>query len=130
MAAILQKMMKDADPDEGELHVDWHGKITVVDCGENLSRITCPLCRASIGLEWYADLLEDNDCAGFDDLAVTVPCCGGATTLDALGYDWPSGYARFEVAMWNAFWGPLPEETLARLGEALGHPVRQVLAHI
>jgi hypothetical protein len=126
MAAMLGELAPDADV----FDVDWHDRITVIDCGENLERITCPLCRGSIETEWYADLLEENDCEGFDDLAVSVPCCGGATTLDALGYDRPCGFARFEVAVWNALWEPLAEQTLARLGEALGHPVRQVLAHL
>jgi hypothetical protein len=125
MAAILQAMVK-----EGDFEVHWHERITVVDCGENLERITCPVCQGSIDTGWYADLLEDNGCAGFDDLAVTVPCCGGVTTLDALGYHWPSGFARFEVAVWNALWEPLDDDTLTRLGDALGHPVRQVLAHL
>jgi len=128
MAAILRRLMEEADPDEGELEVYWHERIRAVDCGENLERITCPLCRGSIDTEWYMELLEEGD--EFDDLAVIVPCCGGATTLDALDYEWPCGFARFEVAVWNALWEPLPEQTLAELGAALGHPVRQVLAHI
>jgi len=124
MAAMLQELAPDAD----ELDVDWHEKITAVDCGENLERITCPLCHGSIDTEWYMELLEQGD--KFDHLAVTVPCCSGASTLDALGYEWPCGFARFEVAVWNALWEPLPERTLTELGQVLGHPVRQVLAHI
>jgi hypothetical protein len=130
MAAILRQLAEEAGEEEDEFEVHWHERIAVVDCGENLERITCPLCSGVIDREWYADLLEDNDCAGFDDLSVTVPCCGGATTLDVLDYHWPSGFARFEVAVWNMLWEPLPPETMAALEAALGHPVCQVLAHI
>lgn len=130
MAAILRKLVEESGEQQDEFEVVWHERIAAIDCGENLERITCPLCRGSIELEWYADLLEDNDCEGFDDLTVTVPCCGGRTTLDALHYYWPSGFARFEVAVWNALWEPLPEETMDSLEAALGHPVRQILAHL
>ncbi|XUL90522.1 hypothetical protein ACQ86D_31050 [Streptomyces galilaeus] len=62
---------------------------------------------------------------------MTAPCCSAATSLDALDYDWPCGFARFEIAVWNP--GRLirfGDDELSAVAEALGHPVRQIRAHI
>lgn len=82
-----------------EIDVTWHDVIAVVDCGVNLERIGCPLCGVSTDTEWWADVLEAHIEDGFANLAVEAPCCGGATSLDALKYDWPCGFARFEAAI-------------------------------
>jgi hypothetical protein len=31
-----------------DIRVTWHKPVAVVDCGENLQRITCPHCAAEI----------------------------------------------------------------------------------
>ncbi|MFD4878149.1 hypothetical protein ACFWOB_32915 [Streptomyces sp. NPDC058420] len=113
-----------------EVDVIWHDTLSVVDCGENLQKIGCPCCGASIDTEWWAGLLETHVDDGFATLAVVVPCCGASTSLDTLDYDWPCGFARFEIAVWNPERGLFSEEELTIIGDALGHPVRQVRAHI
>ncbi|MFF3373340.1 hypothetical protein ACFYXF_10355 [Streptomyces sp. NPDC002680] len=113
-----------------DIDVTWHDTLTVVDCGQNLRRIGCPRCGASIGTEWWAGLLEATAGDGFATLATEVPCCGAAASLDELEYDWPCGFARFEIAVWNPERVWFDDEELATLGNALGHPVRQVRAHI
>ncbi|KUJ35856.1 hypothetical protein ADL25_35140 [Streptomyces sp. NRRL F-5122] len=67
---------------------------------------------------------------GFSTLLVAVPCCEVQTSLNDLVYDWPMGFARFriEVLYPNRAW--LTGEELARVADALGHPVRQILIHI
>lgn len=113
-----------------EIDVTWHDTPAVVDSGENLERIGCPLCGASIDLRWWGDLLEAHYGVGFATLAVEAPCCGGGTTLDALDYDWPCGFARFEIAIWNPERTWFGDEELALFADVLGHPVRQIRAHI
>ncbi|MFF2511501.1 hypothetical protein [Streptomyces sp. NPDC058086] len=44
--------------------------------------------------------------------------------------DWPCGFARFEIAVWNPARLWFSDEELTVLGDALGHPVRQIRAHI
>ncbi|MFF5494883.1 hypothetical protein [Streptomyces aquilus] len=112
-----------------EVDVDWYDDPTVVDGAQNLERIGCPNCRAAIDRAWWEDLMEAHE-DGFPTLDVTVPCCGAATTLDRLDYDGPCGFARFEIAVWNPETGGLSEEQLASVAQALGHPVRQIRAHI
>ena len=41
------------------IRVTWHKRVAVVDCGENLQRITCPHCAAEIDTQWWSDLLEE-----------------------------------------------------------------------
>ncbi|MYW01047.1 hypothetical protein [Streptomyces sp. SID3343] len=118
------------DDDEVDIDVSWHEAITVVDCGENLERIGCPHCGGSIDTAWWGDLLETHVADGFTTLAAKVPCCGADSSLDGLDFDWPCGFARFEIAVWNPGRGSFTDEELVRLANALGHPVRQVRAHI
>ncbi|TGZ12514.1 hypothetical protein DV517_65980 [Streptomyces sp. S816] len=113
-----------------ETEVTWYDTPTPVDCGGNLERIGCPRCGGSIDTEWWADLLEAHDEGGFATLDVAAPCCGAATSLDALDYDWPCGFARFEIAVWNPERDRFRRAELAAVAGALGHPVRQIRAHI
>lgn len=127
---LLAQFAPDSDRPESELKAEWHETVTVVDCGANLERIGCPLCGAEIDTEWWADLLEDRCDEGFDDLISAVPCCDGRTSLNDLDYDWPCGFARFEIALWNPGRSWLTDQELSAIAHALGHPVRQILAHI
>ncbi|MEW1640196.1 hypothetical protein AB0469_39820 [Streptomyces sp. NPDC093801] len=113
-----------------EIDVRWHDVVTFVDCGVNLEGIGSPLCQASIGTEWWGDLLGSDCDGGFTTLATEVPCCGGSTTLDALEYDWPCGFARFEIAIWNPERHWFSEDELTALADRLGHQVKQIRAHI
>ncbi|MFB7051551.1 hypothetical protein ACFCXT_00205 [Streptomyces vinaceus] len=119
-----------ADGMDVEIDVTWHDAVTAVDCGGNLERIGCPLCQAAIDSEWWGDLLEAHCEDGFTTLAIEVPCCGGSTALDMLDYDWPCGFARFEIAVWNAERLWFSEDELTALANRLGHPVKQIRAHI
>ncbi|GLX00982.1 hypothetical protein [Microtetraspora sp. NBRC 16547] len=113
-----------------EINVEWHDKPTFVDCGENLERIGCPRCGASINTDWWIELMDAHYEDGFASLAVQVPCCCAKSSLDALEYDWPCGFARFEIAIWNPARPWLSDEELISLGTTLGHPLRQIRAHI
>ncbi|GLW02412.1 hypothetical protein [Streptomyces lavendulae] len=66
----------------------------------------------------------------FTTLAIEVPCCGGSTTPDVLDYDRPCGFARFEIAIWNPERLWFGEGELTALADLLGHPVKQIRAHV
>ncbi|MGI5174750.1 hypothetical protein ACQEVZ_00255 [Dactylosporangium sp. CA-152071] len=129
--AYVRRMFPDPDGVQQDITVEFYDRITAVDAGENLERITCPRCGGDIPVDWYADLLEEAE-AEFDDLTVTVPCCHARTALDTLDFDWPCGFARFEIAVANP--ARVDHEVspaeLADLARILGHPVRQILIHI
>lgn len=62
---------------------------------------------------------------------MTVPCCNQAIPLDALRYDWPVGFARFEVCAMNPARRDkyeLDTTELTRVAGLLGHPA-QILGH-
>jgi hypothetical protein len=114
---------------EGVRH-EFYDRITLIDAGENTTRVSCSKCGADIGVEWFFDLIEANGEA-FDSLDVSVPCCGGVVALDSLSYDWPVGFARFEVCAMNPTRAKyeLDAEELHGLATLLGHQVAQILAH-
>ncbi len=130
-AAALMETLVPGAPGAVEVDIDvtWQDMLAFVDCGQNLERIGCPHCGNEIDIEWWGGLMDAHE-EGFATLAVTVPCCGTATTLDVLEYDWPCGFARFEIAVWNPERIWFTDEELTALAEALGHSVRQVRAHI
>ncbi|KJS56216.1 hypothetical protein VM98_08590 [Streptomyces rubellomurinus subsp. indigoferus] len=118
------------EDDDAELEVSRHDRPAAVDCGENLVSIGCPHCGGPVDPQWWRDLLEAHAEDGFATLAATVPCCGAATTLDALDYDRPCGFARFEIEVWNPSCRWFTEAQLAAVAAELGHPVRQIRAHL
>ena len=66
----------------------------------------------------------------FSDLSLIMPCCGKATDLNALRYEWPAGFARFVLRAQNAdIGGFLPASDLSVLEDILGCKLRQILAH-
>src|SRR2546423_647474 len=129
--AVLRRLVPQLDGFvTTESRTTWHERVAAVECGANLERIECPACQNAIDVEWWADLLEERFGIGFTNLAVTVPCCGAEVSLNDLRYDWPCGFARFELEAWNPNRDWLTADELAQLAAALGCDVRQVLAHI
>jgi hypothetical protein len=66
----------------------------------------------------------------FADLGVVTPCCGAATTLNDLNYDWPQGFARWWLQALNPRRGKLEPDELAKLASALGVRLREVWTHV
>ncbi|HEX6469751.1 MAG TPA: hypothetical protein VF069_11700 [Streptosporangiaceae bacterium] len=109
---------------------EFYDRVTLIDAGENTVQITCSRCGGEISVRWFFDLVEENG-ESFDHLDVTVPCCGVVVSLDNLRYEWPVGFARFEVSAMNPTRAKyeLDAEELANVTALLGHPVAQILAH-
>lgn len=114
-----------------DLEVDHYERLTVIDAGENTDSMTCPACGVVSDASFLDRLMEDHP-DGLESLDVTVPCCGSTVPLTAVEFDWPIGVARFEICVRNPTrdgQGLSPDE-LRRVGDALGHEVDQVLAHL
>jgi len=131
-AAVSYVVRLFSGPGDDVEHVDhkFYDQVTLIDAGENTTQITCPRCAEDIDLKWFYDLIEENS-ESFDGSDATVPCCGAVVPLDSLDYDWPVGFARFEVSAMNPTRAKyeLDPQELADLAALLGHPVTQVLAH-
>lgn len=107
-----------------------HDGVAFIDCGADLERIGCPRCAAPIDFDRWSDLVGARFEEGFATLDAAVPCCGAEVSLNDLDYHWPCGFACFEIEILNPErpWFTVGEA--ARIGALLGHPVRQVRAHI
>jgi len=116
--------------DVEEVEHRFYDRVTLIDAGESTTRISCSRCDGEIGLRWFYDAAGDNE-AGLGCLDARVPCCGAVVSLATLRYDWPVGFARFEVTAMNATRAKyeLDAEELAHVTGLLGHLVTQILAH-
>jgi len=113
-----------------EVTSEYFDTVTLIDAGVNTSKAKCHLCNQSIDLDWVFEVINELD-ASLANLDVVSPCCGAVVSLNDLDYDWPMGFARFEITVMN---GSRPKyeldaEELGQVALLLGHPVRQVLAH-
>lgn len=112
------------------VEVEFFARMTVAHPMENLERIGCPRCGREIDPEWFDRLtdLQSPNPDGFDNLDTTVPCCRRVLSLADLDYDWPAGFSRFRITLWNPD-RELTAENLATLSMTLGHELRVIHAH-
>lgn len=101
-----------------------------VDCGGNLVGISCPVCGASLSFDWWRDAMDVSFQDGFSDLSVTLPCCGKASSLNDLSYNFPCGFSCVEFDVWNPPEFFLDEELSAKLQTLLGGRFRTIHAHL
>lgn len=102
---------------------------TFVDCGSNLEKIVCPICRAEFSFDWWGKSMQLANEGGFIDLTVKLPCCGGVSSLNDLEYHFPCGFSCAEFDILNPACEPYCE-CLRRVEEILGLPVRVIHTHI
>ena len=93
-----------------------------IDQGENFERVRCPMCGAELEDWWTGAMEAAYDGRGFPSLAITVPCCGSKSSLNELTYDWPAGFARFELRALNPG-AELKKEQMAEIEQLLGCPL-------
>jgi hypothetical protein len=125
-------------PGAEQVDVEVYPRVTFIDCGENLERIACPHCEAQLSRGWWLDhmdLLGGGD--GWEkanvDAALVSACCGRHVTLRTLVYDWPVGFARFTVEVWEPDPWPAderPQMPADALGAAIGVPMRGLWSHL
>jgi hypothetical protein len=115
-----------------QLELTRTDNIEFIDAGENFEAIRCPLCGHELDVDWWQDHMgrQYSRDDGFQLEPITAPCCGGATTLKELAYEWPLGFARWTAAVWNPGRGWLTDDELREVELALEHPVRQTFRHI
>ncbi len=100
-----------------------------IDCGDSLERVVCPLCGAELDSEDWACLMDSQYGEyGFDSLDVTVPCCGGATTLDKLRYEADCGFACFEIDVIEP--RAIPKGLTEELNKRFGIPFHSIIAKV
>jgi len=118
----LRELLPHADGVRGEVH----DGVVLVTAGNEPEQAACPACGEQLDPAWWAARLDRAAAQGFARLGVVTPCCATRTSLGDLRFDRPAAFARTELRARRAGAG-LEEEELARVGHALGHPVRQLL---
>jgi hypothetical protein len=63
-------------------------------------------------------------------LACELPCCGTASNLNALKYDWPCAFGSFQLGVMNPNIPEPPSDFAAKLEKCLSTPVKVVRCHI
>lgn len=116
-------------PEADHVEMKLYDEIRFIDPGANFERLSCPACRTELAMDWWSERMEQASAGSFRDRDVTTPCCGIRTSLDDLLYDWPAGFARAELSVLNPGRSSLDEAELARVADALGQQLAQVMAH-
>src|SRR5262249_43389135 len=105
-------------PEGEDAEVRVYDRVQFIDQGENLEAVICPLCEARSNIDylseddpvraWWdeaiikADLNAGKATFKLDDrCTLDMPCCRGRTLFTSLRFDWPAGFARFELFMLN-----------------------------
>lgn len=89
--AAFTKMLPMAESVEAVVHED----IRFIDAGMRFEAVSCPLCNSDLDQIWWGDAMNAAQRSAFTNLAVTLPCCDAASTLNDLTYKMPSGFSRF-----------------------------------
>ena len=122
--ARLGEALPAADGIEGRVT----DEVAFVDAGENFESVSCPRCGSENDQEWWGEAVgraAEND---FEELDVTLPCCGGQSTLNELRYEMPQGFARFVLEATNPNIEQLPEHLVRALSDALRCEIRAIWA--
>ena len=81
---------------------NWYGDNVVIevndiikfaDSGSNFESVSCPFCKFDL-MNWWGNAMNKaySDENGFTNLEIITPCCGKATTLHDLNYNFPQGF--------------------------------------
>jgi hypothetical protein len=85
--------------------------------------------EADTNTEWYYTEIDDRASADFKGVSAEMPCCKQMVPLTTVKFDWPGGFARFELSIWNPEISNLSPQQLAEFESILGCKLLQVRAH-
>lgn len=109
-----------------DFHFNENSKF--VDPGTNFHSISCPFCGSIIDLSWWQEAMDQASVDNFSDLTIEVPCCSRPTSLNDLIYDWPAGFARFILTVFDPD-GDLCSEDVKKIEDALQCRIKKIAAH-
>ncbi|MBZ0282293.1 MAG: hypothetical protein K8L97_16245 [Anaerolineae bacterium] len=115
--------------DDDMIQMTTSESVQFIDQGANFEHILCPLCKNELQLEQWQLLMDAAYRTGFAQLEVVVPCCSQSTSLNDLIYQWPAGFARFRIEIFNPS-SDINETQMHVLETALGYKARKIWRHI
>jgi len=114
-----------------EITCETTDEVRFVDQGGNFERILCPFCNHELNVEdWWHSAMNKAYESKFRSLEVQTPCCRRQTSLNDLRYEWPAGFARFDLSARNPQVRSLPDHVQSELEQILKCSLRQIWAHI
>jgi hypothetical protein len=121
--AAFTKMLPMAE----SVDVVVHQEIRFIDAGMRFEMVSCPFCDSELDQIWWGDAMDAAQRNAFKNLAVRLPCCDAAGTLNNLIYRMPSGFARFLLQAREPKLGRyLTVDKLQTLESILGTPLKQI----
>jgi hypothetical protein len=130
-------LLSTAFPDGEDVEAEVYDTVTFIDNGENTEAIICTVCGRSLefadelAAEVMGQVNDAIDAGSISTQTITMPCCGSIVAVTSLRFDWPAGFARFELSIRNPNVDrPIPDEVRQRLEVALGSPLLEIWAHI
>ena len=113
---------------DAEIEAVVSDDVWFVDQGGNFEKVSCPVCSTTLADRWW---LQAMDAAyeiqpSFSNLLTTVSCCGAPLSLNDLDYDWPAGFARFQLKALNPDTYEINDAQIAQLQSILGHQLRHI----
>lgn len=112
-----------------EASVSLTEEVAFIATGGNLERIRCPYCQSVFEEQWWIAAMERAyDETRFVDLTVRLPCCGQLSSLNDLHYEWPTGFACFQLHVRDPS-NEIDEATFQELERVLAGSLKKIWAH-
>ena len=112
-------------PEADDIVWVWSDTVEFVDPGNNFERIICPVCGTELAMSDWQAMMDAAFNNQFEDLNVTMPCCGAHGSLNDLHYEWPAGFARFTLEALNPN-ADLDDQQLHTVEAMLGCSLRKI----
>jgi hypothetical protein len=129
------ELLKALCPGADEYEATTYDELTFLDQGENCEAVLCPSCAARLHTldddGWWLERQEEAFRSSIADMRVTMPCCSNNIAFTSLQFDWPAGFAHFELSVRNPSLDDiyLPPKELKKLQDALNCRLTQIRAH-
>jgi hypothetical protein len=134
--ALLEKLMPEGEMCEAEVYEH----LTFIEQGENVESVTCSSCKVTSRIfgspenekigEWLHELIDQSVDVPANSIIAKMPCCGNEVSFSSLTFDWPAGFAFFELSIWNPEVDrPVPGHVITQLEVVLGCKLQQIWAH-
>jgi hypothetical protein len=123
------KKLKEIFGHDIEIEYETYSEVQFVSCFENFERIFCPVCNKKISIEDWQEQMDSAYESKFKDLKFITPCCNAESSLNDLVYDWPQGFALFEIRVMNPA-DDISDKNLQFLSDILGCDIRKIWQHI
>ena len=122
-------LLRQFAPAAQDITVESDGEVNFFDAGSNFESISCPSCGADLE-SWWGDAMDQEwKKSRFENLSVVTPCCGSATSLNDLNYDFPMAFGRFALELFNPRIGSISDEQRIQLEQILGTSLKMVWRH-